>query len=415
MPELTPQRERLDSWKAIAHHLQRDVATVRRWEKALLLPVHRVAGRGRSVFAYTSEIDAWLKTAQPLAPERPRRAWLWAAAGLALVLIAAGVAGLARGGGSLVMRVEATDAGLIARDRNDLELWRHMFPATRRTYLVGDPVQVVAGEHPGVFLATSHHSLRTEDRVEGGAVTFFDSLGVMQQTFTFDDRVTFGGKTFGPPWGVTAFAIHEADGGRRVAVAAHHYTWDPGLVTILDDRWQRLATFTHAGWIEQVRWLDADRLVIGGFSNAHDGGMIALLDAADLDGQGPEAPGSAHYCDDCSAKGPLRMLILPRSELNIATASRFNRVTLQMVGDRLVARSIEVPQAAKGDADAIFELSPTLEIVSASFGERYWELHRALEMSGVLDHPRQRCADRDGPRAVKRWDPDGGWRSLRLR
>jgi hypothetical protein len=58
-----PSEQRLDSWKAIASYLDRDLATARRWEKGLGLPVHRVGGAGRSVFAYTTEIDAWLRSA----------------------------------------------------------------------------------------------------------------------------------------------------------------------------------------------------------------------------------------------------------------------------------------------------------------------------------------------------------------
>jgi len=51
---------RLNSWKQIARHLGRDARTVRRWEiKGIGMPVHRVPG-GRSVFAYTRELDAWL-------------------------------------------------------------------------------------------------------------------------------------------------------------------------------------------------------------------------------------------------------------------------------------------------------------------------------------------------------------------
>jgi hypothetical protein len=51
---------RLDSWKEIAAYLSRDVTTVRRWEKREALPVHRHrhAALG-SVYAFTSEIDAW--------------------------------------------------------------------------------------------------------------------------------------------------------------------------------------------------------------------------------------------------------------------------------------------------------------------------------------------------------------------
>jgi hypothetical protein len=66
MTNLVRERQRLDSWKAIATYLKRDLATVRRWEKSLGLPVHRVGGAGRSVFAYTSEIDMWLTTRKPI-------------------------------------------------------------------------------------------------------------------------------------------------------------------------------------------------------------------------------------------------------------------------------------------------------------------------------------------------------------
>jgi tetratricopeptide (TPR) repeat protein len=56
----TSQSRRLDSWKEIAAYLSRDVTTVRRWEKREGLPVHRHrhAALG-SVYAFTSEIDAW--------------------------------------------------------------------------------------------------------------------------------------------------------------------------------------------------------------------------------------------------------------------------------------------------------------------------------------------------------------------
>ncbi len=54
--------KRLDSWKAIAVHLGRDVRTVQRWEKREGLPVHRLFHeRAGSVYAYTQEVDAWRK------------------------------------------------------------------------------------------------------------------------------------------------------------------------------------------------------------------------------------------------------------------------------------------------------------------------------------------------------------------
>lgn len=55
--------DRLDSWKAIAEYLGVEVRSVQRWEKERGLPAHRVPGdrRGR-VFAYSSDLDAWLNS-----------------------------------------------------------------------------------------------------------------------------------------------------------------------------------------------------------------------------------------------------------------------------------------------------------------------------------------------------------------
>lgn len=56
------EAERLNSWKAIARHLGCSVRTARRWEADEGLPVHRHIHRTKaSVYAYRSELDAWLR------------------------------------------------------------------------------------------------------------------------------------------------------------------------------------------------------------------------------------------------------------------------------------------------------------------------------------------------------------------
>jgi hypothetical protein len=424
---LPPSAVRLDSWKAIAEYLRRDLATVRRWEKNLGMPVRRVAGAGRSVFAYSAEIDEWLQTARPGLPEpvpgpaaaaattgSPRLAasrWLGLTA--AILAVAGGV--FARGRRVTVddLRVELTAAGVIARNTSGVEQWRHPFPENSITVPRPGAVEVRGGAQPGVYFATSHRGRGAEDQVESGALTFLDLHGQPQRTFSFDDRVTFHGTAYGAPWVVTAFAVDDSGPSRRVAVSAHHYLWDPGLVTILDDRWQRHGTFVHAGWIEAVRWFAPDRLLIAGFSNAHDGGMIALLDASALDGQGPEPAGNRHFCETCGTDQPLRMFVFPRSEINQVTASPFNRVIVQTADRRLVAHTIEMPSTG-GDVDAIYEFSASFDIASARFSERYWEIHRSLEADGRIIHRRDQCPDRDGPRAIQSWQPATGWKTIAL-
>jgi TolB-like protein/Flp pilus assembly protein TadD len=64
----TAQGRRLESWKEIAAYLGRDVTTVRRWEKGEGLPVHRhLHNKLGSVYAFTTELDAWRNNRAPAA------------------------------------------------------------------------------------------------------------------------------------------------------------------------------------------------------------------------------------------------------------------------------------------------------------------------------------------------------------
>ncbi|HET9315918.1 MAG TPA: hypothetical protein VFQ51_10030, partial [Vicinamibacteria bacterium] len=60
---LPPNEEapaRLESWKALAAYLNRDVSTVQRWEKREGMPVHRhLHDKIGSVYAFPAELDEW--------------------------------------------------------------------------------------------------------------------------------------------------------------------------------------------------------------------------------------------------------------------------------------------------------------------------------------------------------------------
>ncbi len=72
-PSVKPALDRLDSWKAIAAYLKRDVTTVQRWEKREGMPVHRhLHDRMGSVYAFSSELDAWVESRKlPSEEEEP--------------------------------------------------------------------------------------------------------------------------------------------------------------------------------------------------------------------------------------------------------------------------------------------------------------------------------------------------------
>jgi len=100
----------LDSWKEIAAHVKRDVSTVQRWEKREGMPVHRhVHDKRGSVYAFSSELDAWLQSRKlrleeeedgdkaetvttDQTKERPILALNWWVAGAVVVVLVAAVA-----------------------------------------------------------------------------------------------------------------------------------------------------------------------------------------------------------------------------------------------------------------------------------------------------------------------------------
>lgn len=325
----------------------------------------------------------------------PVRIWRWAALTAAVIVIAVVVA---RPGPMIAedLHVELTDTAVIARDSGGVEQWRHQFPGTHKTVVPMDPV-VMGGVSPGVYVATSYRGRQNEQGVEGGVLTLMDLEGRQQRAFSFHDKVMVDGAAYGPPWAITGFAVRDAMDTVRVAVTAHHYVWDPGILTILDDEWRRRGTFVNEGWLEHVRWLTNERLLVSGFSNGQDGGMVALLDAAALD------------------EGPLRMLVFPRTEVNRVSASRFNRAGTQTFADgRLSIHTAEMASPT-GDAGAVYDITPSLDIVAAKFNERYWDMHRSLEDQGKIDHTREACPDREGPRAVDIWEPGTGWTTTKIR
>jgi hypothetical protein len=419
--------ERLDSWKAIAAYLGKDAGTVRRWERARGLPVHRVpGGKGTSVYAYAAEIDAWLKspgaaasTDEDALKSRPAPAIAvarFAAAAVAgvLLVVAAWAWWPARGQAidASNLQVHITEQSVSVVDRAGRELWRHALADGWRHLKseVSASSYIVNGSRPRIYFITSHRQKDNSDAVEGGELTALGIDGAPQFTFRFFDNVRFGGKPYGEPWAVTAFSPLAGEPEPRVAVAAHHWLWGPSLLAVLDNKGHRLGTYANDGWIEQLHWLSPDRLVFGGFSEAKNGGMVGLLDPRMLDGQSPEPIDSPHYCDNCGKNLPLKMVVMPRTEVNLLSQSRFNRAVIEKTSDRLIVRTIEVPAAeGQGAADAIYEFSPALDLLKASFGEYYWTAHQRLQAEKKVDHDREHCPFRNGPGPVHIWSVSTGW------
>jgi hypothetical protein len=306
-----------------------------------------------------------------------------------------------------------TPTGIIAVDKSGREQWRYAVPPEDQRLLPPPlaEVRILAGPDPGVLAATTYRERVGDGNILSGQLLWLTPKGTLSRTFTFDDSVNFGGVNYGPPWDIDDFSVDERSGRRRIAVAAHHDIWWPSVVTVLDEQWQRRGTFVNAGFVNEVHWLSPDRLLISGYANAHDGAMVAILDPGALEGQSPPSAEPMYQCGQCGPVAPLRYVVLPRSEANQASGSKLNGATAYLKDGRILVRTVEVPKNADA-GEALYEFSPSLELLSASFGDRYWETHRALETEGKIDHPRERCPYRDGPQGMTVWERTTGWQKL---
>ena len=420
---------RLDSWKEIADYLHRDVRTAMRWAKSQGLPVHRVAGgKGRSVFAFTGDIDGWLVgRAEPTALDPPppppvvsRRPVLILGGALAVVTVALLVvmkAGWASGAATDAFSVSVGSLGVHLKEAAGAPRLIYPFDphAGIVTYDRPDSNESVAdldadGELD-ILVGIISRQASVDRVVRSGELLRLTPRGDVKWQFALDDELTFGGQSFGPPWSLVDWRPAPGRGRRRVAIAAHHYTWWPSMVTILDDGGHRLGSFVNAGWVESVRWLDADRLVIAGFNNPMDGGMLGVLDARSLRGRSPDGP-RQYVCDGCLDGDPVHYLVFPRSEVNVAMSAPFNAAGVEVMPDRIIVQTREVDPERGNGAVALYEFDRSLRLLKASYSGRYWELHSQLEQRGVLNHDRARCPQRDGPPAVRSWSRHAGWQEV---
>ena len=421
---------RLDSWKAIADYLNRDVRTARRWEQTMGLPVRRLPGRrGHSVFAYPSEIDAWLKSTDMTAAsataesvpvsttaEGSRKEWRrWTVIPVAALALAFVAWRIGRPHAAVnTLHFQATPSQIIAATPAGTELWHYSFPSDEDTSLPDGSTPVMSPDGRTVFVLVGGRQ-GVADKIERGGQFLGIVDGKLERSLMLTDQFLYPQSSLGPPWSMTAFRVNRFNAGKSIAVTAHVRTWWSSLVTLVDDRFERHGTFVNAGWILGLEWTAADRLVVSGISNSEEAGFVALIDANAINGQSPVTD-RKFECQNCGHDpAVLRYVVFPRSELNLVMGSTHNEAHVEWTGKAVRISTIEVETKLENLVDAVYELTPALDVTRASFSDRYWDLHRALETEGKLTHSRAQCPDRDGPQTVKVWDPINGWRTMSTR
>ncbi len=307
-------KEKLDSWKEIARHLKRDVRTCQRWEKELGLPVHRLEGTSRPrVFAYTEEINTWIKKKHAHCFEKhgpggtAARLKFLGIAALAIFITALFLVfmPITRPGFPIDFKIEGSK--LVMLDGEGRELWefdtglsnladeefyRSHFPSKRLTLgaTVNQPYLLIedvnADGSPEVLF-----SIQTRDEMREGILFCFSSRGKTLWSFDAGRRLVFGDTEYS-----SAYRIHglrsedwDNDGHKEVLCVAKHAYRFPCRVMLLDHLGDIRGEYCHSGYLVDYEFIDLENdgrkeIVLAGMNNEWRAACCAVLDPGAMKG-----------------------------------------------------------------------------------------------------------------------------------
>lgn len=453
----SPSDTRFDSWKEIAAYLDRDIRTVRRWEKERGLPVHRIPGDGRrAIYAFRSELDSWLlaeresqSAARDLATVKPtasaptppsegelaasqrndRLGFGFAKAARAILVLAAGI-------GAIMLTVSVTRAlhgaviGRISFSGTQLLAWTGEKVAW--SYDFGQPLRNVRQEEVPFKLQIQDLGQHGHREIEVAAPLLvfekgdlstdalysFASQGKLLWQHLFTDRIRFGGEDCGPRWEISHLMTTGSSSTRSLWCPINSFPTSVSVLMKIDDQGhvsQHFVNYGHLRALNEIRTANGTFLLVGGINNETDEGALAVLKESETGGRSPQT-GALAQCEGCPPGQPYRYVLFPRSEVNRLIGPAYNNVfEILVTGDRIQVMTTEARGENSPPADwAMYEISDDFTPRSVSFSDNYWLDHQRLSAEGKINHKVENCPERLKPIAVREWSSERGWTRVSL-
>jgi len=429
-------RERLDSWKAIADYLGREVRTAMRWENEKELPVHRVRGGKRhAVFAYPEELDAWLRGQENLAaattqetpsatppegapevapslsrkPFTSNKSWYFIGSSLIVLFAVIGFALYQWNRPGPPERITFSGNTIQAWNGEGHICWEYQFPYVLLAAgsSLGDrdgdgrnDFAVVVPVHVGNDVDKSHE------------VFCFDGQGRVLWRYTPNLTFNSGSRRFDPPWIYGgAVTLTPRSKPKYAWVAYNQVLWWPGCLIRLDMEGHASVRLMNSGWITALNSIEnaaGSWVLASGINSEYDQGMLAVIKEDAPASASPHSEVSNYILDECPKVTPYRYFLFPRSELNLATGFPVNNAGAIMVR----AGAIEARTRDAENANGIYLFSSVFDLTAITRTDTYWDLHRKLEKEGVIKHNVEECPERIAP-TIQAWDPEKGWTVVR--
>ena len=416
-------RPRLSSWKEIATHLGVEVKSAQRYEKTRGLPVHRLPGKQRSgVFAFNDEIDDWLKAersqppdaSEPISRSQRRRNLLWMS-----VLAAVTVCVLllyALGYPRPLGRVEVRGPDIVGFDQGGREIWRHSLEeAPVRSEFAARHYRVIDWQGTGDPDAVAIAQYRSP-AVERSELLCFSPTGKLLWKWRPTTKLLdFDGRPFEDVWRIQDLAITRQDG-REVLWASivNKLRWSSALYRIDADGTPHLH-FANHGYVTSVAALNDERgprLVVTGINNAVDRPFLALLGVADPPSVAPPLDPPRYRYANAPAGSPRRYLLLPNSELSLASGQPYPIPRELEIGPSLV--KVETWDGSDSSPLYLYEFDKDLHPLKVRTMAGTVTLHRNRHRAGLLDHPPESCPELLRPHVLRVWEPSDGWSEIAL-
>ena len=404
----------LNSWKEIGDYLKRDARTAQRWERDKGLPVHRVPGKRAAIYAYTEEIDAWLKVISAdvvpetsgLVPGEPdsrryyRRPWLWAVYAIVLGTATTAIAAFvisAWGHKTHLARVSVFGTDIHAFDGNDRELWSHRLQQAahvrtaeqqREATLFTIIADINRDGAPEVLVG---HNFGHSGPQLSGQVLCFSERGEILWAYRPAFHLKFGNDEFRDPWMVAEMIILGVRDGLNVLAVFNSPSWPSMIVRIDGKTGTGVPLFVNSGHLHLLESLKAgpdELLVAGGFNIEYGAPVIAVMNP--LGKFASPQSDSQFQLDDSSFSAPQKYIALTKSEFGPVATPEI--VAISVGDDHLEALVREHNNAnLKADMAFTFRNDAPLTPISMRFSPDYWLYHDIGEQNHKLDHDRQHC------------------------
>ncbi len=243
------------------------------------------------------------------------------------------------------------------------------------------------------------------------ALVCFDRTGNVRWQIEPDTQLTFGGERFSGPWKLQTVAVSRDPHRMKIWAAYSHNTWRPAFVMEITADGQYAIRYVQSGWVWAIsEWQTGgdDLLAVGGVDNNHARPSIALISLTEAPAHSPAPAGSRDECQGCPGDLPRAYILLPNSEV-----AKVQHDTSRVVDIRPLPRQLKITVAeGPGDAASVAFISSDLRVTSCQPTDRYWLVHKSLELQHLIGHTADQCPERTKAREVDRWMPGQGWQHM---